>query len=234
MTDFYIIFITRGSKTFTLQILLCVTYSTTTFSVKCGSVKTLYNEICDKLSQLCVCACVLLCTISLEVCGTVYISGTNTVRYYNNDNIPYNSRLSGHKPTNILLSVVNWNWTLLLTFEYPLFVFYIVRHPGWRNSIVTLRICSVRFFMSPLPSILYCKYSRCRKRKQSNDTIEIINILKNLIGEIFYMFSFQPVFSWMLVPTPGLYRWSMFFQIRLNVNNRHLPSISHSNQSSRF
>jgi len=53
---------------------------------------------------MCVCVCVLLCTISIKVCGTVYISGTNTVRYYNNDNIYYNARLSGHKPTNILLS----------------------------------------------------------------------------------------------------------------------------------
>jgi hypothetical protein len=55
-------------------------------------------------SSVCVCVCVLLCTVSVKVCGVVYICRTNTVRCYNNDNIYYNSRLSGHKPTIILLS----------------------------------------------------------------------------------------------------------------------------------
>ena len=178
---------------------------------------------------VCVCVCVLLCTIRIKVCGTVYISGTNTVRYYNNDNIYYNSMLSGHKPTNILLSEVTWNWTLLSTFDYPLLVFYIAKHPNWRNSIVTIKNMFYEILHMSPPSILYCKYSLCHKRKQSNNTIEI-NILKNLINDIFYMFSLQPVFCWMVVPpTPSLYRWSMLFQVRLNVNSRHLLQISHSN-----
>jgi hypothetical protein len=46
-------------------------------------------------------ACQLLCTISLKVCGAVYIpgTGTSTMSYCYNDNITI-SRLSGHKPTN--------------------------------------------------------------------------------------------------------------------------------------
>jgi hypothetical protein len=48
------------------------------------------------------CACELLCTISLKVCGTVYIPGTDTstMSYCYNDNINITTfRLSGHKPT---------------------------------------------------------------------------------------------------------------------------------------
>jgi hypothetical protein len=48
-------------------------------------------------------ACELLCTISLKVCGTSYIPGTDTgtMSYCYNDNINITTfRLSGHKPTN--------------------------------------------------------------------------------------------------------------------------------------
>lgn len=54
-----------------------------------------------------VCACELLCTISLKVCGIMYIpsTDTSTMSYYYNGNIA-NFRLSGHKPTNSYFSTL--------------------------------------------------------------------------------------------------------------------------------